>query len=161
MNRQARTGGDRPGSAAGGSHGHAEGPGDGLGNGPTDGPPDAPVFDAPWQAQAFAMVLALHRQGLFTWPEWAQALARQIRMAQAAGDPDRGDTYYQHWLAALEALVAEKGATDADELQRHARAWARAAARTPHGQPIEPQATDLDGPDDPDDRSDQRAPPVR
>ncbi len=96
----------------------------------------APVFAEPWQAHAFALVVELHRRGLFGWPEWAQALAARIRRAQAAGDPDHGDTYYQHWLGALEDLVAAKGATSAEELARYARAWDAAADRTPHGQPI-------------------------
>ena len=30
-----------------------------------------PVFRAPWEAQAFAMAMALHEQGLFTWSEWS------------------------------------------------------------------------------------------
>jgi nitrile hydratase accessory protein len=64
-----------------------------------------PVFKEPWEAKAFAMTLALHERGLFTWPQWAEALSRQISSAQAAGDADMGDTYYQHWLAALESLV--------------------------------------------------------
>ena len=97
---------------------------------------DGPVFGAPWQAQAFAMTLALHERGLFTWPEWAETLAAQIAAAQAAGDPDTGDTYYSHWLAALEALVAHKGASSHDELARYRDAWDHAADRTPHGQAI-------------------------
>lgn len=97
---------------------------------------DGPVFAAPWQAQAFAMAVALHQRGLFTWVEWAEALAAQITAAQAAGDADLGDTYYDHWLAALETLVARKGASSADELQRYQQAWDHAADRTPHGQPI-------------------------
>src|SRR5205807_8317438 len=68
-----------------------------------------PVFREPWEAQAFSMALALHQRGLFTWPEWAATLADEIKRAQAAGDPDTGETYYRHWLAALERLVAEKG----------------------------------------------------
>ena len=59
---------------------------------------DGPVFREPWEAQAFAMTLALHERGLFTWPEWAAALADEIKRAQAAGDPDTGETYYPHWL---------------------------------------------------------------
>jgi nitrile hydratase accessory protein len=102
-----------------------------------------PVFREPWEAQAFAMTLALHERGLFTWPEWARALAERIAAAQAAGDPDLGDTYYLHWLAALEALVAAKRASSDDELERYRRAWARAAERTPHGQPIELDARDF------------------
>jgi nitrile hydratase accessory protein len=95
-----------------------------------------PLFREPWEAQAFAMTLALHERGLFTWTEWARALAAQIAAAQAAGDADLGDTYYRHWLAALESLVAAKGAGSLDEVMRYRRAWAHAAERTLHGQPI-------------------------
>jgi nitrile hydratase accessory protein len=67
---------------------------------------DGPVFNEPWEARAFAMTVALHQRGVFTWPEWAEALSQQIRAAQAAGDADLGHTYYQHWLRALELLAA-------------------------------------------------------
>ena len=97
---------------------------------------DGPVFREPWEAQAFAMALALHQRGLFTWPEWAGTLAAEIKRAQARGDPDTGDTYYHHWLNALERLVAEKGVTDAPTLASYRDAWDRAADATPHGQPI-------------------------
>jgi nitrile hydratase accessory protein len=97
----------------------------------------SPVFREPWQAQAFAMAVRLHEAGCFTWTEWADALAAQIRAAQAAGDPDLGDTYYHHWLAALEQLVAAKGLVTGDELLRRKDEWAEAARNTPHGQPIE------------------------
>ncbi len=60
---------------------------------------DGPVFREPWEAQAFAMALALHARGLFTWTEWAAALAHEIKRAQGCGDPDTGETYYRHWLA--------------------------------------------------------------
>jgi nitrile hydratase accessory protein len=102
-----------------------------------------PVFHEPWQAQAFAMTLALYKRGLFTWPEWAATLGAEIKRAQAAGDPDAGDTYYHHWLAALERLVAEKGVTDPANLQRYHDAWDRAADRTPHGTPIELRPEDF------------------
>jgi nitrile hydratase accessory protein len=67
---------------------------------------DGPVFNAPWEARAFAMVLALHERGLFTWPQWSQALARQIDIAREAGDADLGHDYYRYWLKALETLVS-------------------------------------------------------
>ncbi|MEO7854435.1 MAG: nitrile hydratase accessory protein [Rubrivivax sp.] len=100
------------------------------------------VFAEPWQAQAFAMVLTLHRAGVFSWPEWATALAQQISLAQGAGDADTGETYYLHWLAALEGLVAAKGLSSASDLERCRRAWKQAAERTPHGQPIELSSAD-------------------
>jgi nitrile hydratase accessory protein len=83
------------------------------------------------------MVRALQDEGLFTPSEWSEALGAEIRRAQAAGDPDTGDTYYHHWLGALEALVAEKNLVSIDGLASCRTAWARAAERTPHGLPIE------------------------
>jgi nitrile hydratase accessory protein len=102
-----------------------------------------PVFREPWEAQAFALAVALHTRGLFTWKEWAATLAAEIGQAQAAGDPDTGETYYLHWLAALEKLVAEKGVATPDTLHRYRDAWDRACDRTPHGQPIELRAEDF------------------
>ena len=102
-----------------------------------------PVFREPWEAQAFAMTLALHERGLFSWNEWARALAAEIAAAQAAGDADLGDTYYRHWLAALERLITAKGVSSAAELARHQSGWQRAAERTPHGVPIELSPADL------------------
>lgn len=97
---------------------------------------EGPIFAEPWQAQAFAMTVALHQTGLFTWPEWAEALSQEIKRAQAEGDPDRGDTYYDHWLNALEALVIAKGVADETLLAALRDAWDRAADATPHGEPI-------------------------
>ncbi len=94
------------------------------------------MFREPWEAQSFAMVMALYERGVFTWPEWAAVLGAEIARAQAAGDPDRGDTYYYQWQSALERIVAEKGLTDATALARYHDAWDRAADRTPHGLPI-------------------------
>jgi nitrile hydratase accessory protein len=104
---------------------------------------DGPVFRAPWEAHAFAMALTLHERGVFTWPEWAAMLAEEIKRAQAAGDPDTGETYYAHWLATLERLVAEKRVTDPATLARYRDAWDHAADRTPHGQPITLTAGDF------------------
>jgi nitrile hydratase accessory protein len=98
---------------------------------------EGPVFREPWEAQAFAMAVALHERGCFTWSEWAEALAAEIKAAQAAGDPDTGETYYHHWLAALEKIVAAKALTDRAELEARRGEWDRAARATPHGQPIE------------------------
>ena len=103
------------------------------------------VFHEPWEAQAFAMALALHERGQFTWSEWAATLADEIKVAQAAGDPDRGNTYYRHWLNALERLVTEKNVASAAKLARYREAWAHAAARTPHGAPIALAVEDFSG----------------
>jgi nitrile hydratase accessory protein len=104
---------------------------------------EGPVFREPWEAQAFALALSLNERGLFAWGEWAKILGEEIKKAQAAGDPDTGETYYHHWLATLERMVAEKGLTDERVLTRTRDAWERACERTPHGTPIELQPSDF------------------
>ena len=104
---------------------------------------DGPVFREPWEAQAFAMALSVHERGLFTWNEWAAALADEIKIAQAGGDPDTGTTYYRHWLATLEKLVATKGVATLETQHRYRDAWDHAADRTPHGKPIELRPEDF------------------
>jgi nitrile hydratase accessory protein len=108
---------------------------------PLDG--DGPVFREPWEAQAFAMALTLHQRGLFTWSEWAAALADEIKRAQAGGDLDTGETYYRHWLATLERLIAAKGVATLETQHRYRDAWDHAADRTPHGSPIELRPEDF------------------
>lgn len=104
---------------------------------------EGPVFREPWEAQAFAMALALRERGVFAWGEWAAMLGEEIKKAQAAGDPDTGTTYYRHWLATLERMVALKGLTSLEVLARTYDAWDRAADRTPHGTPIELRPEDF------------------
>ncbi len=97
---------------------------------------EGPVFREPWEAQAFAIAVALKERGVFTWNEWAATLGDEIKRAQAAGDPDTGETYYRHWLNALERIVAEKGLAHSTTLAHLRAAWDRAAKATPHGTPI-------------------------
>jgi nitrile hydratase accessory protein len=104
---------------------------------------EGPVFREPWEAQAFALAVSLNERGLFTWTEWAATLGDEIKKAQAAGDPDTGETYYRHWLATLERIVAEKRLADPHTLARTRDAWERACARTPHGTAIELRRSDF------------------
>jgi nitrile hydratase accessory protein len=99
---------------------------------------NGPVFEEPWQAKAFAIAVALHERGLYTWPEWTETLGARIAGAQADGA-----AYYRNWLAALEDLLAEKGVTTAEETSRWREAWRNAATRTPHGTPIEVRQDDF------------------
>ena len=101
---------------------------------PRDG--DGPVFEAPWQAQAFALAVKLSEQGHFTWKEWAAALADELKAAEQRGEPDNGSRYYYHWVAALERLVTEKDLTELLALAERKDAWADAYRHTPHGQPV-------------------------
>jgi nitrile hydratase accessory protein len=97
---------------------------------------DGPVFQAPWEAQAFAMALELHRRGVFTWSEWAATLSAEIAAANTRHAHDDGSHYYERWLAALETLAARKAVVGDAELAERIDAWDRAAHATPHGQPV-------------------------
>jgi nitrile hydratase accessory protein len=96
-----------------------------------------PVFAEPWQAQAFALAVQLSATGHFTWTEWTTALGAQLQAAADRGEPDEGSRYFEHWLAALEHLVAEKKLIDLTALRERKAAWVDAYRHTPHGQPVE------------------------
>ena len=88
-----------------------------------------PVFNEPWEAQAFAIVINLHQKNVFTWEEWASALSTEIYSGIER-------EYYNHWLAALEKLAASKNLTSLEAIETREHDWHKAAARTPHGEPI-------------------------
>lgn len=97
---------------------------------------EGPIFREPWEAEVFATTLSLYEQGLFTWPAWATCLSEEIVRAQENGDPDLGDTYYQHWLAALEKMIVKIELGNETQLHQLYSAWDCAAQSTPHGRPI-------------------------
>ena len=98
---------------------------------------EGPVFKAPWEATAFGLVLAVHIAGAFTWSAWARFLTGAIESAEASGDADIGDTYYEHWLAALEAIAQNKNLTGLAELLQRKDEWESAYLNTPHGKAVE------------------------
>ncbi|MEI2778551.1 MAG: nitrile hydratase accessory protein [Tetrasphaera sp.] len=101
---------------------------------PTPTPPRQPDhgLDEPWQAQLFAMTVALQDGGVIAADEWALALGARIAASEA---PD-GSDYWDCWAAALTDLLAAKGLVGQADLSATTAAWHDAAAHTPHGQPI-------------------------
>jgi len=97
--------------------------------------PSPKTFAAPWEAQVFALVVSLQEAGLFTWAEWADRLGRAIRPAD--GPEQAAD--YGAWLATLETILAERGVAASESVATRTEAFLRAAAATPHGQPIQLQ----------------------
>ena len=69
------------------------------------------VFSAPWEARAFALALKLSEAGHFTWDEFRERLIAEVgasdKIRARDGTSDRGE-YYEHFLRALEKLLAEK-----------------------------------------------------
>ncbi len=105
-------------------------------NPPEPGPIDPQVFDEPWQAEAFALVVHLHDRGAFTWTEWADALTAEIGAVDARSEPDDGSQYFHQWLAALERLALKQGLAEPEALAIRKEAWADAYRQTPHGRPV-------------------------
>lgn len=88
--------------------------------------PEKP-FDEPWQAQLFALTVALNEAGWLTWPDWTAAFGRA-----RAGEGD----YFQDWMDTLQDLLAKSDVADPAMIDALTAAWQRAARATPHGQPI-------------------------
>lgn len=69
------------------------------------------VFAAPWEGRAFGLVVALHEQRQFRWDEFKD------RLIAAIADTDHTDApYYEHWLAAFERLLLDRGLLTPAEL---------------------------------------------
>ncbi len=75
---------------------------------------DGAVFNSPWEAKVFAVIVSLHQQGHFEWTEWAETISDEIAK-------DRGNQpetpYYELWLRAAERIIEEKGLCGADDLR--------------------------------------------
>ncbi|MGE0622310.1 MAG: nitrile hydratase accessory protein [Pseudomonadales bacterium] len=90
------------------------------------------LFDAPWQGRVFGMARVLAEAGHYTWDEFRAHLIERIGAwdrSAAAAEPGAEYHYYDHLLAALQALLAEKGMLDTTAVEGRVRAF----AQRPHG----------------------------
>ena len=86
------------------------------------------VFEAPWQSRVFAMAVSLHESGLFPWSEFQAQLIDVIARADAR--QDEGEyAYFDHFAAALQALLLEKGVLESAALEARTTEF----AQRPHG----------------------------
>lgn len=85
------------------------------------------VFEAPWQGRVFGMARALAEAGLYSWDDFRRCLMDEI--ARWDRDPQGPYAYYDHFLKALERLLAEQGLIAPGEL----RSRVEALAARPHG----------------------------
>jgi nitrile hydratase accessory protein len=100
-------------------------------------PEPDPTFDAPWQAQAFALVVRLSKTGHFSWDEWVRVFSREIARSPARAGESANDTYYRQWLGALEQIVVKRGLLAAGDTEERTAEWRAAYINTPHGQAVE------------------------
>jgi len=66
---------------------------------------DRPAFEAPWQARAFALAVALTEDT--PWERFQRRLVSEVDDDSTAPDPDPEAAYYRGWLRALERFVIE------------------------------------------------------
>lgn len=95
-----------------------------------------PVFEHPWQAQAFSLVVAMNRAGHFAWKDWAQVFSDVIKELPALPDESPLDTYYRQWACALEKMTFKLGVVVEGEIAQREREWHQAFLNTPHGMAV-------------------------
>ena len=71
------------------------------------------VFQAPWEARAFGLAVALNENDLYEWREFSAELAATIAAADQNNDPS---SYYTRWVASLEELIIAKGLLSREQL---------------------------------------------
>lgn len=74
---------------------------------PSSDPQDEPLFQAPWEARAFALVHQLSADHYYSWPEWTHYLVHEISATEQVCPGEK--TYYEQWLNAYEKLLTDKG----------------------------------------------------
>lgn len=95
------------------------------------------VFDKPWQAQAFSLVVNMHKSGLFKWKDWAEMFSAEVSRAPARPGESVNDTYYRQWVATLERMVVKLRVASSSDVTELSQKWKSAYLNTPHGHPIE------------------------
>ena len=95
-----------------------------------------PVFAEPWQAQTFSMTVSLFERGLFSRPEWTNALSAKRAARAAPGEDPESSFYYHDWLAALETLVSERVGIEPSAFADLRKRWEEVYRSTPHGEAV-------------------------
>jgi nitrile hydratase accessory protein len=105
------------------------------------GPADR-SFEHPWELRAFAIAVAAYHSGQYEWAEFQLSLANSIKKWEEAGGAEPW-AYYEHWLEALETVLAGNGAlADAALDERTKAALAAPKTANHHEAHREPVAID-------------------
>lgn len=82
------------------------------GLGPIDREANEPVFHAPWEGRAFGLFAATFVFAGYTVDEFRHEIEKMGHAAYLE------HSYYEHWLAAFEAVLAKRGFVTPEELDR-------------------------------------------
>ena len=104
---------------------------------------EGPVFREPWEAQAFAMTLALYDRGCSPGRNGRRRSATRSRRRRPPAIPTPAKPITGTGSTRWSGSWRRKGVADAKTLHRYYHAWDHAADRTPHGQPIELKPSDF------------------
>jgi nitrile hydratase accessory protein len=88
---------------------------------------DGPVFETPWHARVFGLVVALHEEGEdFDWTEFQQRLIAEVADTDQSMSPADvlEEAYYEQWLAAFERLLVDSGRLAPGETEDRAAEFA-------------------------------------
>ena len=95
-----------------------------------------PAFDEPWQAQAFSLLVALHRKQKFPWKNWAETFGAVIVREPSLAGESTNDTYYRQWVTALVEFLSRHDIVEEMEITAREEEWRKAYLNTPHGNSI-------------------------
>jgi nitrile hydratase accessory protein len=96
------------------------------------------TFGHPWQIRAFAMAIAMHKSGVFEWPEFQKRLITSIGEWECHDGDMTNWRYYDHWMEALEQIAMAKGIVADSELETRAGQILANPAANHHGAVREP-----------------------
>lgn len=76
-------------------------------------------FNKPWELRAFAVAVAACEAGEFAWAEFQEALTETIKQWEAANPGFTQDDwhYYEHFVTALEVVLARHDKLSEDGLE--------------------------------------------
>ncbi|MBV9819638.1 MAG: nitrile hydratase accessory protein [Solirubrobacterales bacterium] len=88
-------------------------------------------FREPWEVRTLGLVVQLHQDGHFDWPEFQSTLIETIAEWEAMPEPERRPwSYYACWQQAAERLLTRKHMLSTDEFDERAYEF-RSGRRTP------------------------------
>lgn len=83
---------------------------------------DDPTFDAPWQARAFALAVAVSKETACDWDAFQERFVERVQAIDPDGlQQDVEAVYFNEWLAALEEVLDVADLLDRDELAERQR----------------------------------------
>lgn len=83
---------------------------------------DAPLFDAPWQARIFALIVTTVKQGHLPWKTFQNQLVKAISEKERGAGADEtvkiDNGYFDCWLTAVEETLKHEGIIAGDDVGR-------------------------------------------